>query len=127
MSQKILIIDDDVLCLDIADSYFQDKGFETTICLRPQCLLLDSDLKNCPQKTSCYDYVLTDNEMPGLNGIDFLELLERRGCKISKRRKAIISGSVNPVLIDRAEKIGVHVFQKPTPLRKLDEWVDGNY
>jgi CheY-like chemotaxis protein len=65
----------------------------------------------CNHMNFCSDVIISDVSMPFVNGLDFVESLRGKGCKI--RNIALISGFWTKKDISRAEKIGFTVFHKP--------------
>ena len=124
MKSKILVIDDDVCCLDIAVEYFLDKDFSVTSSLNPTCPMMEQNLTTCPAVTSDFDIIFSDNRMPEMTGLEFFEYQRQRGCKIPPYRKALISGDISNEDQKIAEDIGYKVFHKPTPLNLFDRWID---
>jgi formate/nitrite transporter len=71
MPDKMLIIDDDVLVIDSCRKIFSEKGFEIVSTTSPQeglDLVLESK----------FDVILCDWKMPGFDGIDVIQELDKR-------------------------------------------------
>ena len=77
----------------------------------------------CPMETPCYNVLLTDNQMPGMTGLEFLEQQRRCGCKIPDHRKAIISGTWTKENLDKAAQLGCQVFHKPYQYDQISHWL----
>jgi len=123
MQKKVLVIDDDIYCLDSMIEYLSDKNFTITSSLKPACPMLNGNTI-CPMQTPCYDIVLSDNQMPGMTGLDFFQFQTQNGCKVPPHHKALISGNLSREDQKTAEEMGYKVFQKPTPLSQIDHWID---
>ena len=87
MALRVLVIDDDVWCLAIAEEYFSHKGFEVTSLISATCPMMDKGLDECPYEFPRYNILLTDNAMPQMTGLEFLEYIEERNCKIPSNNK----------------------------------------
>jgi DNA-binding response OmpR family regulator len=124
MPLKVLVLDDDVQCLNFTEAYFQHKGFEVSAYLQATCPMLEQVAVYCSLGEPIYDLIVVDNDMPSMKGIDFLEYIQEKGCKISNTRKAIISGGISTEERDRAKDLGVRVFDKPCSLDILDDWIE---
>jgi len=124
MKRKVLVIDDDAYCLDIAVEYFLDKGFITTSQLRADCPMLQENLPACPMSEPCYDIIFSDNRMPEMTGLDFFIDQAQKGCKLPTQRKALISGDISAADEKKAKELGYKVFKKPCSLDILDLWID---
>jgi len=124
MKRKALVIDDDVYCLDISVEYLTGKDFAVTSALRATCPRLANGLETCPMTEPCYDFILSDNNMPDMTGLEFFLEQQNRGCKIPSAHKALISGDISAADMAMAKKMGYTVFQKPCLLETLDQWID---
>ena len=60
--------------------------------------------------------------MPKVSGLEFIENLREKGCKI--KNIALVSGYWTEKEITRAKEIGCTVFHKPLKTEVLDEWLD---
>ena len=58
-----------------------------------------------------------------MNGLDFIEMMEKRGCKGSIRNKILMSGNLELVDLEKAKSLGCRVFQKPVSLNVIDELI----
>lgn len=72
----------------------------------------------------CADVMITDNQMPGMTGLEFLEHVRARGCRLPNACKAITSGNWDQQERDQAIASGCKVFHKPTSLEELSAWLD---
>ena len=124
MQRKALVIDDDVYCLEISVEYLLDKEYTVTSELRANCTMMKSGLSSCPMTEPCYDFILSDNRMPDMTGLEFFSHQMRCGCKVPPQRKALISGDLSTKEKAMAKKLGYTIFQKPCPLSILDQWID---
>ena len=67
------------------------------------------------------DCLLLDLHMPGLNGIELLELLRKRGVLVPA---IILTGRYDPLLAERIAKAGVTtIMHKPVDSTVLLEWI----
>ena len=124
MPKKVLVIDDDVFCLDSMIEYLSDQNFAITSSLKPTCPMLERGVTTCPMQTPCYNIVLSDNQMPGMTGLEFFQFQTKNGCKVPSHHKALISGNISSEDQKTAEEMNCKVFHKPTPLSQIDHWID---
>ena len=75
----------------------------------------------CNNVNPCSDIIISDVSMPQVNGLDFVENLRAKGCKI--KYIALISGNWADEDISRAKHIGCSVFHKPVLPKDLHEWL----
>ncbi len=123
MQRRALLIDDDIYCLESATEYLSDQNFNIVASLKPVCPMLKEKMTTCPMQVPCYDIVLSDNQMPGMTGLEFFQLQTRQGCKVPPQHKALMSGNISKKDQKTAEDLGYKIFHKPTPLDLLDHWI----
>lgn len=110
---KILIVDDYVDIVNIISSFLELSGYETDKAyngLEAAKLL----------KKSAYEIVITDAEMPGMNGRELCELI-----KASFPAIYIIGISGSLQALNELKNAGADVcFSKPFRINDLDEAID---
>jgi DNA-binding NtrC family response regulator len=122
---RIVIIDDDVLILHSLSRWLSKKGYEVLTFNEPQiCPLDEKKTDNCIKENLCADIFITDCQMPKINGVELLQKQSQRGCKLSIRNKAIISGSTDDEVGRSIEKLGCSFFKKPIELSELHDWLN---
>lgn len=70
-----------------------------------------------------YDYILTDKNMPGMSGLEFLDHLEEIGCSLNKQCIAIISGDWTESEKQQARDKGYRVLKKPYQIDDILDWI----
>jgi DNA-binding NtrC family response regulator len=79
---------------------------------------------DCVNDKVCADIVITDINMPTINGLDFLENQYESCCKINMKNVAIMSGYWTDECIVRAEKMNAHILKKPFALEVIEEFLN---
>ena len=132
MCKKIAaIFDDNEDYRALLEAILEQGGFKVTSFADP-CFFMNQAKgtfchidKRCQSDTPCFDVLLTDNQMPGMTGVEFLERLKKKNCKINDNRKAIFSGNWSSGYLNRAGSLGCKIFYKPTPIEDIQAWLDG--
>ncbi len=121
--KKALIFEDDELLQELLTRILTDEQFEVTAFSNPTNFI--AQCKRCHHRVSdpCFDVLITDNMMPSMSGIEFLEILKDVGCKLADHRKAICSGAWSADDLNRARKCSAKVFDKPYQMDELIQWV----
>ena len=120
MKLRILLVDDDQSILDVTRTFFEARGHEVITAANPTLLPVCYG-RECNQAHPCADMVLIDFSMPRMTGLEFLELQESRGCKLTAANKFIMTGEPGKVDPERAKKVSCRVLAKPVVFAQLDE------
>ncbi len=123
-SKTALILDDESLCLGLMKEILEEKGFTVMAFSDPLSCLEELESHCRMEDKPCVEVILADNQMPGMTGLEFLQFLRARGCKLPDRCKALISGSWEQEQMQQAREMGCQVFYKPTPIDSIYQWLD---
>lgn len=126
MTQLTAVIfeDDDLFCY-LLPRIFTKNGIKVTSYTNPSLYFCsDPSVEFCPVETPCCDFLLTDQLMPEMTGIEFLNRTKQMGCKIPDCRKAIISSNWLDEDLKTAKKLASLVFDKSDSLQLIDCWVE---
>ena len=122
MKLKIFVIDDEESIRDTFRWHLEDLGHEVfTFAAPSECDVQAYCL--CQQSTPCTDALLIDYNMPGMNGLDFIESQMSHGCKGDPKNFLLMSGDTTPIDMKKAARIGCYVEQKPLSLETLERWI----
>ena len=123
MKLKIVVIDDEESIRDTFKWLLEDLGHEVITCAEPvTCEVYSRD--SCQQDTPCSDTLIIDYHMPGMNGLEFIESLVQHGCHGKTENVLLMSGDTTKIDMQKVEKLGCRVAQKPISLVFLEEWVE---
>ena len=122
---RALIFDDDVIIRDFLTRLLVKRGYECQSFGDPSlfCGLDGCSGRSCAGGRCCCDILITDIDMPVVNGLDFLELQQRRGCHLDIRNIAVMSGRLLNHNGERLQRLGCSFFMKPFNLTWLVEWL----
>lgn len=117
---KVVLVDDEPTILAILEKALRRKGYEVvTYGSAVECVA--SNQGNCPCQ-HCPDVILTDIDMPHMNGIEFLNLLHKKNCPC--QHIALMTGNpLNDTRLHKVEKSGVKLFLKPFSIEEFLGWV----
>lgn len=125
MKLRAIVFEDDRNCQKLISLLLEQKGYEVMVFSGALACPLFSDAEcTCPTEASCGDFLLTDNRMPGMTGLDFVESQTHRGCKGIVGNKAIFSATWTTQELARAELLGCKIFRKPFDLREISRWLE---
>ena len=123
MNLRIFVIDDEESIRDSFRIHLEGQGHEVLTADKPHaCAVFQGH--DCDRDYPCGHMLLIDHFLPGMNGLDFIQMMEQRGCKGAMRNKVLMSGDTTAVDKEKAERLGCHIIQKPLTLGKLDQIVD---
>lgn len=103
----------------------RDRGYEILSFPEPGiCPVYREDLSLCPREQACSDLLITDNQLPKMSGLDFIERQRARGCKGAVRNMAVMAAHWAPQDLERARRLGCKVLKKPFRFRDITAWLD---
>jgi len=121
--RRVVILDDHALIRHNLWHYFDGRGYEVFTFPEPcLCPLHAVQACPCPGETRCADLIISDLDMWGKNGIDCIESLMEKGCKL--RNFALMSGYFSDADLARASIIGCALFTKPFSMDAFAAWVE---
>ena len=119
-----LVIDDDIFFCNLLTDILENLDLRVASYTSPERFLYQLEADNCPASLICPDFILTDNQMPGMNGLEFLARIKSMGCTLPDYRIGIISGRWEEVDIETANSLGCQVFDKYNSPGKIQSWVE---
>ncbi len=125
MEIRTLLLEDDGNTRSLLETILTERGHRVFSYASPLlCPLYKEPDCRCEKTSPCVDFLLTDNQMPGMSGLQFIQLQAERGCKISVNNKAIFSGDWRYEDIKIAQSLGYRTFAKPFNLAEFNHWLD---
>ena len=121
--QRILIIDDEECIRETLGEFCIEMGYEPVLVDDPSRSLPCHSRNNCPLDTPCADALLIDHYLPTMFGLNLLENLSRRGCRIPEKARAVTSVILSSEEIERADHVGCKVLLKPITYNKFKGWL----
>jgi CheY-like chemotaxis protein len=112
------------MLLELLHIFFNRSGYEVFSYSTPVVCPLDesaSDSDACI--APCADLLMSDFHMPKMTGIELFELQSRRGCRIDKKMKAVMSGYSGKELAMQCKELGYKLFKKPFAYAELSHWL----
>ena len=113
---RIIIFDDDTMILELLNDYFSLMTFEV------QCFNQPILCSPCENTNPCADIIITDFQMPRINGFELLNHQNQQGCTINIKNKAIVSGVLPEEHIDKVSELAGTFFEKPFSLQEIAAW-----
>jgi CheY-like chemotaxis protein len=125
MRFRAIVFEDDDSARQLLVTILERRNYEVISAKYPTICPVYEDLTTlCPHEFACGDFLLTDNNMPVLSGLDFVLLQNQRGCKGVINNKAVLSAHWNDNELDSADQLGCKVFKKPYRVAEIDTWLD---
>jgi CheY-like chemotaxis protein len=123
MKLRIFVIDDEECITYTMRLHLEELGHEVLTAPDPTlCPVYQGGM--CDHDHVCGDIFFVDRHMPRMDGLTFIELMERRGCKGLTRNKVIMSGALTQEDLDRAKKLGCTALGKPVPLDEITRLIE---
>jgi DNA-binding response OmpR family regulator len=116
---RVLVVDDDVLLLQLIHAALGDAGFHVQTAV--DGVIASEKLR---ADGPPFDLLLTDHNMPGMNGLDLVREIRFSGRAATSI--VICSGNVPPSVFGEYRDLGVHsIIPKPFALADLVAGVRG--
>lgn len=121
---KAVVIDDDPTVLLMIRRILERRNYDVRTYGDPGQSPLYS-CKTCPcslHDSGCPDLIISDFNMPLMNGAELLEGNQKKGCRC--RHIALVSGEVIPESdLNRMAKYGTRFFIKPIDFGDFYDWL----
>ncbi len=125
MALRVVIFEDEQVTRDVLSRLVSSCGHEVHCFPDPTCCPLYHESSCvCSAEQACGDVLITDNRMPVMSGLQFIQQQHERGCRGVLRNKAVISGYLSPEELELSEKLGCTFFPKPLDWEKIRAWLD---
>ncbi len=121
--QTALVIDDEEFICTLLTEILAEKQVHVTSFPDP-ISYFSAKKNNLLLQDDCFDFIITDNMMPGMTGLEFLERIKEMGCVVPDQHKAVISGNWTNEDLEKARELGCRVFYKPCPIREIHSWIE---
>jgi CheY-like chemotaxis protein len=123
--RRAIVYDDEALITSMFRMYLSSLNYEVLTFAEPvaSCPIYSSDSDVCSKTAACADIILTDFQMPRMNGIQLLEAQVKNGCKLSIKNKALVSAYLDDVNLKKVEQLGCAYFHKPLDFSKFSAWL----
>lgn len=114
---SVMLVDDEELAVNAIARVLHHMGYEITTFTDPEEAL--AAFRDAPND---YDAVITDYQMPAINGIELCERLRAIRPELPLLLASGNSSEIDPV---RAKEVGVeHVLPKPFSAEELSQWLE---
>jgi response regulator RpfG family c-di-GMP phosphodiesterase len=121
---RVIIYDDEIKILGFLTDYFTLRGYEVLAFNEPMHCPVYEEHDRCANHHPCSDIIITDLNMPKMNGIEMLQNQSQRGCRVAAKSRAFMSGFLDNESVDRIKELGGIFFQKPIAFNELSDWLD---
>ncbi len=122
MKIRAIVLDDDDAIKALVSKILRARGYEVYASSEPflSQVYMNSGC-SCPDGYTCTDIIITDNNMPNMTGLEFVERQKRMGCKV--QNTAVMSGRWTNEDMEHAKRLGCHVFNKPFKMDEIKKWL----
>lgn len=126
--KRAIVFDDSDLFRILFARIFLSKNIQVNSYPNPSLYFcMQSGVDSCPVTTTCADFLLTDQKMPDMTGLEFLRRVKLMQCKIPDSRKAIISADWTEETFEEAKQLTSYVFHKIDTKEKISFWIEQSH
>lgn len=123
--KSLLIIEHEDSVRDNLGSYSEMLGYKPILISDPLvCNAANAELKQCPTKKPCAEFLLIDNDCPAIDGLSLIELQAMKGCSVHKKQKALMASKLTDEENEKTIALGCHVISKPVTFQDLESWLN---
>ena len=120
---RVLIFEDNKFIRCALKDFLYELGYEVFTFQDPVASpLYEKSYCDCPSGKACTDIIISDVNMPFVNGLDFIKSQIQKGCKVKSR--ALMSGDWTNASLQSALNLGCQIFHKPFDIREIVQWID---
>jgi CheY-like chemotaxis protein len=122
-SLKVVLVDDDPMVLHMLSGLFDRHGHQVLTYANPLlCPIFTQPHGSCFPDSSCPDIIISDFDMPKVNGTTFVDTLFKKRCKC--QHVALLSDNGIPDQdMRRLAKYGTRFFTKPLDFAEVEAWM----
>lgn len=125
MIPRVILLEDDDLIRISLTRFLSQRGYEVVNSPDPSiCPILQKFRNGHFQNEFFGDFLLTDNNMPVLCGLELIEMQLTAGCQGIIPHRAVMSATWDEDSLAKAEKLGCEVFHKPLDLADVLDWLE---
>jgi CheY-like chemotaxis protein len=122
--RRAIVVDDEITIVIFLKHFFSSLGYDVMASTEPlTCPVYAENSGSCSKQHPCADVIITDNNMPRMKGLELLQAQADRGCKLSAKNKAVLSGYIDNRTVLAVKELGSAFFDKPVELNVLEGWV----
>jgi len=123
MKYRAVVLDDNKFILSLLTEFLINRDYEIFTFPTPKvCPLQLMPECRCKKNEACVDIIVSDVDMPGITGLDFIENHQKKGCKC--QNVALMSGGWTEGGLAQAKELGCKIFFKPFSLAEFEGWLD---
>ncbi|NIO04767.1 MAG: hypothetical protein GTN74_09180 [Proteobacteria bacterium] len=125
MRLRAFVFEDNEALRGTISSILKSRGYEVFSYSEPLACPAYLD-RECPclEDYACGDIFITDNGMPKMTGLEFIENQLRHGCKAIEKNKAVMSGAWTDSEREQGQRLRCRTFEKPFKTNELLSWLD---
>lgn len=126
MGKQIFVVDDNEFLLTLFQKFLSKENYEVCTFCNPMelaCIKSNKISPSCSVKECCAHAMITDFNMPNMNGIELIDCLKRKKCKI-KNIAVMTAYPENAEALNPDSQNNIRFFNKPFNLEAILDWLN---
>lgn len=123
MKLRAFVLDDEEVVRSLLSTLLESYGYDPEAFSDPADYFQKVEGKKSGRQMPNYsELIISDLNMPGMNGFDFAEIQREKGWDV--KNIALMSGAWPNDLLKKAERRGYKIFKKPFGVREFAAWLE---
>ncbi len=123
--KRAIIYDDEPMILELLGQSMEMFDYDVLTFDKPVvCPVYNDDVETCMNVKPCADVMITDLNMPKMNGIELIMKQAARNCKMDRRNKAVMSGNPSDDHRREIKALELVLIEKPFSFSTISNWLN---
>ncbi len=120
---RTIVLEDNLIEQGILKYLLRARNHEVIAYDNPSiCPLQLTPKCRCNNNERCTDIIISDLNMPVMNGLEYIRNQKIKGCKC--KSVALVSSELNTEIMKIARELSCKVFAKPYAVSEIFNWLD---
>jgi DNA-binding response OmpR family regulator len=121
---RVVVFEKDEALRELLLLFLENKGHQVSAFRdHGECPFYNDENCTCSAEIPCADAMIVNENPFDSHGVDFLERLARKGCRLANTNKAVVGTYMEPADVEVLTQKGYKYMEKPFRLAELHAWL----